>query len=348
VWRVTFADLTYRYRQFLIAVLGAGVVLAMAILMAGLANGFSFEVDQTVGGVGAQNWVMTQGSHGRLASVALFPQTATTLIAHTPGVTRADPLAVFPQQVAEVGGKIITVTIMGVRIGGMGDPTPTSGQGLSGSNQVVADTRAGAANGTVITLGALHFHVVGQIENRTLLGGTPIIYMPLSNAQSLALGGRPFVTAVVTQGRPGAVPQGLSVYSNEQVNSSTLAALSGAASSINNTKFLMYVVAAIIIAALLYVSALQRVQDFAVLKALGSSSVALFGSLAAQAVVITLIAAAFAMIISSFMHGIFAQPVAVPGSAYATLPIVAVIVGLLSSLVALRRATGADPASAFG
>jgi hypothetical protein len=65
-------------------------------------------------------------------------------------------------------------------------------------------------------------------------------------------------------------------------------------------------------------------------------------------VVITLIAAAFAMIISSFMHGIFAQPVAVPGSAYATLPIVAVIVGLLSSLVALRRATGADPASAFG
>ena len=132
------------------------------------------------------------------------------------------------------------------------------------------------------------------------------------------------------------------------METNTLSALSAAISSINNTKYLMYAVAAIIIAALLYVSALQRVRDFAVLKALGSSSVALFGSLATQAVVITLIAAAFAILISNFMHGLFAQPVAVPSSAYATLPAVAIIVGLLSSLVALRRATGADPASAFG
>jgi putative ABC transport system permease protein len=38
----------------------------------------------------------------------------------------------------------------------------------------------------------------------------------------------------------------------------------------------------------------------------------------------------------------------IPATAYATLPIVAVAVGLLSSLVAVRRATGADPAAAFG
>ena len=56
----------------------------------------------------------------------------------------------------------------------------------------------------------------------------------------------------------------------------------------------MWLVAAIIVAALLYVSALQRVRDFAVLKALGSSSLALFGSLALQAVVVTLLAAALA------------------------------------------------------
>jgi putative ABC transport system permease protein len=48
------------------------------------------------------------------------------------------------------------------------------------------------------------------------------------------------------------------------------------------------------------------------------------------------------------MGGLFAQPLAIPASAFFTLPMVAVVVGLLSSLVALRRATGADPAAAFG
>ena len=116
----------------------------------------------------------------------------------------------------------------------------------------------------------------------------------------------------------------------------------------DNSKILMWLVAAIIIASLLYVSALQRVRDFAVLKAVGASSAALFASLATQAVVVTLAAALFGVVISQFMSGLFAQPVSIPASAYATLPAIAIVVGLLSSLVALRQATGADPAAAFG
>jgi putative ABC transport system permease protein len=47
------------------------------------------------------------------------------------------------------------------------------------------------------------------------------------------------------------------------------------------------------------------------------------------------------------MRPMFALPTAVPASAYFALPVVAVVVGLLSSLVALRRAVGVDPATAF-
>jgi putative ABC transport system permease protein len=73
----------------------------------------------------------------------------------------------------------------------------------------------------------------------------------------------------------------------------------------------------------------------------------LYGSLCLQAVIVTLLAAGLGMILSMFMGGIFSQPVTVPTSAYTTLPIVAAIVGLVASLIALRRATGADPAAAF-
>src|ERR1022692_3877225 len=55
----TLADLMYRWRQFLIAVLGAGVVMALALLLAGLVGGISVETQNTVGGVGADHWILT-------------------------------------------------------------------------------------------------------------------------------------------------------------------------------------------------------------------------------------------------------------------------------------------------
>ncbi len=345
---VTLADLVYRYRQFLIAVIGAGVVMAMALLLAGLVGGFSAETSQTVGGVGATRWVLTNGSDGRIASVGVFPQSDVAMIARSPGVTRADPLVILPQEVSQVNGKTLTIIVMGAAVGGLGSPSVTSGRPISGPGQVVVDSMIGAAVGSQIKIGATEYHVVGQVDNRTLLGGVPLAYMTLHDAQMLGLGGRPLVTAAVTTGVPTTVPAGLQVLTNEVVQQRTLDALATGISSIHNSKIQMWIIAGIIIAAWVYVSALQRVRDFAVLKALGSSTMTLLGSLALQAVLVALAAAAFAAIISNFMGGIFAQPVAIPASAYVSLPIVAIVVGLLSSLVALRQATGADPAAAFG
>ena len=348
MWGITFADLRYRYRQFLIAVVGAGLVLAVALLMSGLVGGFTAETDWTVAGVGAQRWVLAANSHGSIAASEVFPQADVAVIARSPGVVRAAPLVIALQQVARIGGHTKTVEVFGVQVGNIGDPAVTAGRALSGAGQLVADTGAGAATGTRIFVGNMSFRVVGQVNNRTMLAGIPILYVTLHDAQALAVGGRPLVTAVVTDGIPATVPAGLIVLTNQTVEQSILADLSGAVSSINNSKILMWVVAAIIVAALLYVSALQRVRDFAVIKALGSSSAALFGSLALQAVVVTLLAAAFGMVACNFMSGLFKQPVAIPASAFATLPVIAVVVGLLASLVALRRVTSVDPAAAFG
>jgi putative ABC transport system permease protein len=348
VWSVTFSDLLYRYRQFLIAIVGAGVVLATALALSGLAAGFSAEINWTIGGIGAERWVLNDNSHGLISNGSLLPQSAATAISQSPGVTGAAGLAVLPQQVARINGRAKTVLVFGVEPGNIGSPAVTSGRALSGPGQVVTDVRTGAAVGSQITVGSMSFRVVGQVVNRTMLAGSPIVFMPLHDAQVLDLGGRPLITAVVTRGIPSRVPAGLAVLTSSEIEHDNLAPLDGAISSINNTKIIMWVVAAIIVAALLYVSALQRVRDFAVLKALGSSSLLLFESLALQAVVVTLLAAVLAMIVANFMGGFFAQPVVIPASAFATLPVIAIVVGLVSSLVAIRRATSADPAAAFG
>jgi putative ABC transport system permease protein len=241
----------------------------------------------------------------------------------------------------------VSVNVLGVATSGLGLPQARSGKTLSGDGQVVLDTRAHVKIGSQVRLGATVLQVVGTVSGRTLNGGLPMAYVTLHDAQTALLGGRDLVTAVVIKGAPASVPAGLTMLTNKQVENQTLATLSSAVTSIKQSRTLMWVVAAIIVAALVYVSALQRVRDFAVLKALGSSSAALFGSLCLQAVIMTLLAAGLGSVLSNFMTGVFRQPVTVPTSAYTTLPLVAVVVGLVASIVALRQATGADPASAF-
>jgi len=345
---VTLADLVYRYRQFLIAVIGAGLVMSIALILSGLSNGFSAETNWTVAGAGADRWIITAASEGRIASVGVFPQSDVTRIGRNPGVARSDPITVLPQQVVRVGDGTVTVNVMGVRPGGLGDPRVVTGHTVRGTGQMVVDSTAGIPIGGQVRMGGLHLRVVGLVSNRTLLGGGPMAYLALRDTQLLDLGGQPLVTAALTTGDPSTVPAGLDVLTNSQVENNIIASLGPAVSSINSFRILMWIIAGIIIAALLYVSALQRVQDFAVLKALGSSNAALLGSLALQAVLVSLAAAAFAAIASNFMGGLFDQPIDIPASALYALPIIAVLVGILSSLVALRQATGADPAAAFG
>ncbi|HEY7107558.1 MAG TPA: FtsX-like permease family protein [Acidimicrobiia bacterium] len=118
--------------------------------------------------------------------------------------------------------------------------------------------------------------------------------------------------------------------------------------SIDFIQVLLWVVAAGIIALIVYLTALERVRDFAVLKATGTSNATLFGALAFQAVVLSIAAAAVAVLIALALSPFFPFRIVIPGSAYVLLALVAVVVGTISSLAGLRRAVGVDPAIAFG
>jgi putative ABC transport system permease protein len=344
---ITLQDLRFRSRQFAIAVVGAGLVFAMTLLLAGMAAGFSVEINQTVAGVGADAWVLATGATGRLAALPPISQSSVAAVAREPGVRQAAPLVMVPQA-AHIGSRTaVSVNVFGIEPGKLGSPTPVSGHGVEGPGQAVVDSASGASLGQTFTVSGYPFRVVGTVTDRTFLGGVPNVYVTLGAAQHIVFGGRALIGAVLTKGVPSALPPGLGLHTNAQIESASLQQLASGVSSINNSKGFMWAIAAIIVAALVYVTALERTRDFAVLKALGSSSRLLYAGLATQAVAVSLAAAIVAAIISNFMTGLFAQPVDIPGSAFVVLPISAVIVGLLASLAALRRAVSVDPATAF-
>ena len=343
---ITLQDLRFRKRQFLIAIAGAALLFAMTLLMAGLAAGFSFEIDQTVSSLGGQSWMVAAGSAARVAALAPIPGAAEPAVAATPGVHVAQPVVIVPQA-ATVGASTRSLVLVGVIPGGFDEPVLDSGHGVRSTGQAVVDSRFKLGVGQRFTIAGRRFTVVGTVRDKTLIGGVPDVFVPLGDAQAVAFGGRPLVSAFVLGGTPRSAPPGLQVLTPAQVESESLAAMASARSSIANSRVFSWVVAAVIVAAMVYVSALERTRDFAVLKALGASSAALFFGLAVQAVVVALAAAAVAAAISHFMTGIFAQPVVTPASAFVVLPLSALVVGLLSSLVALRRAVAVDPAAAF-
>jgi len=346
---VTFADLWFRARQFAIAVVGVGLVLALALELSGLADGFHVEVANSVNGVGATSWVLSSSAHGRVTAFAAFPEAAASQVASQPGVKRASPLLFVPGQVVQVSGakSSSTVNLVGVQQGGLGDPEVATGHPLSGPDQAVVDSVLPASVGSMLTIGGHHYTVVGTVHGRTLTGGIPLVYMPLATVQGAITGGQRLITAVATVGTPRHVPSGLVVLAPATVIASTVAQLQSGVKSIDNTRWLMWIVAAAIVASMLYVAALERKRDFAVLKAVGASSRALFGSLVAEAVIVTLLAAVVAELLSTLLTPMFGQPVDISTETRLVLPAIAVVVGVLASISALRRVTGADPATAF-
>ena len=198
-----------------------------------------------------------------------------------------------------------------------------------------------------VSAASVSFTVVGVVAERSLFGGVANAYVTLSDVQKSVFGGHPLIGAVLVTGTPASLPAGYVLMSNSQIEAASLAQMSAGVSSINTSRYFMWVIAAIIVAALVYVTALERTRDFAVLKAVGATTAVLFAGLAGQAVIVSLLAALIGAVLSTFLTGIFPQPVYVPASAYIILPLSAIVVGVLASMAALRRAASVDPASAF-
>jgi putative ABC transport system permease protein len=349
VLAVTFADLWFRARQFLIAVIGVGLVLAVALAITGLADGFHSEIESFVDSVGASSWVMSKAAQGRVTPFAAFPASEAAAIAQEPGVRQASPLVFAASQVVQVNGTAapLTVNLVGVAPTGLGAPHVVSGHGISGPGQVVVDSKVNSKLGSTLISGGHTYTVVGVVDGATMLGGVPLVYMTVSAVDQIVAGGKALVTAVAVRGTPAHVPPGLVVLAPSDVVTDTLSQLKSAVSSIDNTRWLMWIIAAVIVASMLYVAALERKRDFAVLKALGSSSRTLFLSLVLEAVVVTVLAALLAEAVATLLTPTFAQPLDITPDARLVLPLVAVLVGVVASISALRRVTGADPAAAF-
>lgn len=344
MWLLTIRDLSFRAVRFGVVTLGVSLVLTLLYLMTGLIEQFDKEPFLTTDQLGASHWVLPEGVSGPYtSSAALSAQQVAAIEADG-----ASSEVVVARGTLTVDGEETEAIVIAGDPAGLGMPEPVEGVRPAASGQVVLDRSSGAAVGEEVGLGDDTYAVVGLTQDTTILAGLTGTFVSLDDARATVFGGVPVTSAVLLDAEPASLPEATQVITAEAAAEDALGPLESAVASIDLIRVLLWVVAAIIIGAIIYLSALERSRDFAVLKAMGGRNRQLSGSLALQAVLVALSGAALATLLQALLVPVFPLTVRVPVSAYATIPLVAVAVALLAGWAGMRRVARADPATAFG
>ncbi|NNE95344.1 MAG: ABC transporter permease, partial [Acidimicrobiales bacterium] len=245
------------------------------------------------------------------------------------------------------GSETLEALVVGHVLGGLGSPVPVDGRAAQGAGEAVVDRTAGYELGSTVALGTTDLTIVGIHDDTTVLAGLPVVFLGIDEARRALFDRRPVTTGVLLSDDPTALPDGVQALSRQAVAEDALGPLENAVSSVSLIRALLWMVAAIIIGAVVYLSALERQRDFAVLKAMGVGNRDLVLSIGLQAVLIALSAVVLAGILQALIEPIFPLKVRVPAKAYWQIPLVAVIVAVLAGLGGMRRVRGSDPAAAF-
>lgn len=340
-------DMQWRRRRLVIAIISTGLVFAMTLIMIGLGNGFRVEAQRAVDSMGVDAFVIKSGAAGPLLGATPFAEAELSKVATTPGVTAAAPLACAATTVVE-GTTRRSVTAFGSPERGPGMPHMSQGRAPSTPDEVAVSSTLGRRVGEDLTVGARTLRIVGIVPNSTALAKTPNIFLTTQGLQRLSYNGQPTVTSIAIKGTPEQAPAGYQLVGRRAGINDLLRPELVAMGAITIVAAMMSVVAVLIVGSVVYLSALERLRDFAVFKAIGVPTRSILAGLALQAVLVALLAALLGVAFSLLLGPVFPMLVVVPASAYVALPFAAVVIGLLASLAGFRRAAAVDPALAFG
>jgi len=340
-------DMQWRRRRFVIAVLSTAIIFAMTLVLTGLANGFRVEADKTVDSLGVDLFVVKAGASGPFVGATPFAPVELRRIANAAGVDAAAPLA-YAGGTATLDGSTRNVDIFGAPENGPGMPAVSQGRPPSTPNEVAVSSTLGKGIDDEVEIASHKLRVVGIVENSTALANLPNVFLTTAGAQELVYAGEPLVASIGVRGALEEAPAGYRTIDRNGAVEDLLRPLKVAVNSITIVAVLLWVVAALVVGSVIYLSALERLRDFAVFKAIGVPTKSIAAGLAMQAIIVALLAALVGAGLSMLLGPLFPMQVIVPVEAFIALPAIAIAIGLIASATGLHRAVSVDPALAFG
>jgi putative ABC transport system permease protein len=346
VWLAGIRDLQWRRRRFVIAVLGTALVMANTLLLTGFQATFDVEIRHTLKLIDADGYIVPVGRPGPFLGGTPIPFALAQHAGELDGVKKVSPIVMTPQVTDRAHHA--DIFLIGAQPGAMGAPVAAKGRAPVADGEAVIDTKSGLGIGDTFGISGRQFRVVGTVSHQTYSGGRPTVYVTLNEAQQVMFAGQPFVTAIAVRGEPTNLPATARFMSAKDAGRDLKRPLADTIQSIATFRTMLWVVAIAIVGSVVYLSALERIGDFAVFKATGTSTSDLLGALIVQAVALSVSASVLACGLAYGLRSMFPVTPLLPARIQLTLPLVGLVIGLLASLAALRRAVTVDPALAFG
>lgn len=343
---ISLRDLQFRRRRFLVSTIAVALVFALTLVLAALAASFDLEVDRTLTDLGADGYLVAQGATGPFVGAAPLPKAAVDELGAVEGVQRADGIA-FRTLVLD-DAKRTRINGFGVVPGGVGSPNVAQGRALAANGEIVLDSRVATPLGGTITVAGKPFTVVGKLTSSTLIGGGSNGFMTLEDFDTVGFAGAPVITAIAVRGMPVTAPPNLKVIDRAAAVDDLVRPLDSAKGALQFMSILLWAVAGCIMGSVVYLSAAERIKDFAALKAMGVSTSSILAGLSLQALIVCVVSSFLAALLALGLAPAFPIPVELQPVTVASLPPIAAVIGVLSSAVAARRAVAVDPSAAFG
>ena len=191
MWLLTLRDLQYRRLRVLVVVLLAAVVMALLFLMTGLVNQFNREPYDATQAIGADQWVLAEGTSGPFTSGGTLPAElvgelgdgARGVVVARGTISAAGDAS--GDEVVVVGGELGRPAVDDGRRRHRRGARRSAGRARSSSTR-----RPGFDVGDELQLGPQPVEVVGLTSGTTVLAGLPLVFVELPTAQDLSFQSR--------------------------------------------------------------------------------------------------------------------------------------------------------------
>lgn len=371
-------DIRHNWMRFVLTGLGLGGLLGIVVTMMGIYEGALADAVRLPRASHPALWVVEPLTKGPFAEPSRLPRDTRELVRRLPGVAEAGAVTFETVQVT-ANGRPLRLYVQGYEPGRPGGPSNiVAGHGITESHyQIVVDASSGLRLGERVLIGPYHdpYTVVGITRGMVNSGGDPAAWVTLLDAQAIqfavapplqrrekALGRSPQqtndVNAVLVQLDPGASTSAVTaeidrwkhlsaVTEKQQEDYLTVFVISRMQKQLGMFMGILIVVAAVIIALIIYTLTMDKMRSIATLKLVGAPDRTIVGLVVQEALVLGIGGYALGIVLVAAFRNRFPRRVEMLPRDLAILLLVVVVVCLLGSALSVRTAVKVDPAKAL-
>lgn len=371
-------DIGHNLGRFLLTCLGLGLLLGVALAMVGIYRGVVEDALSLPRALGADLWVVEEGTRGPFAESSRIPGDVREAVARLPGVREAGAVTFQTAEVARPGGGVLRLQLVAYepdRPGG--PPVLTAGRGIArGRFEMVADRRAGLPVGATLEMGGQRFRVVGLTEGAVSSGGDPLAWITLRDGQELQFrlappaarrqlaagggtAGTDTVNAVIARVSPNqrveAVAEEVRRWKHlsaltaaEQEEVLTRSVVARARVQLGMFTVVLLIASAVVVALIVYTLTLDKLREIATLKLIGARDRTIVGLIVQQAMALGIVGLAGGASLLFSVKDFFPRRVALGPEEVTGFALLVAAICLVASLLGVRLALRVEPQQALG